>query len=132
MALRLTITPITPLPPPVPRSYFASLRHQEQAEHEAYRRNSDRVDQSISDTARCRVCRRGDEWHQSAAPAVADHVRHGYRRVADPGGEKFGQERADRPVDHPNIGDENGDDEDRNRMLILPGCVTDPSHVYSG
>src|SRR4029077_4941195 len=35
----------------LPDFHLASLRHQEQAEHEAYRRYSDRVDQGIADTA---------------------------------------------------------------------------------
>jgi len=48
----------------LPDAHLASLRHQEQAEHEAYRGNSDRVDQSIAETARRLVRRRGDEWHQ--------------------------------------------------------------------
>ena len=38
-----------------------------------------------------------DERHQSAAPAVADVIRDRRRRVADPGGEIFSAERADRP-----------------------------------
>src|SRR5450759_4996976 len=84
-----------------PDAHFASLGHQEQREHEAHRGNCDRVDKRIAETTRRRVSRRGDEWHQPATPAVSDHIRHGYRRVADPAGEKFGEERADRPVDHP-------------------------------
>src|SRR6266516_4026746 len=101
----------------LPDFHLARLRHQVQAQHQAYRRDGDRVDQSISDTTGRRIRRRGDEWHQPATPAVADHIRHGYRRVADPAGEIFGQERADRPVDHPDIGDQNGDDEDRDRIV---------------
>ena len=40
---------------------LARLRHLEQAEHEGYCRNSDRVDQGISDTTGRCVRRRGDE-----------------------------------------------------------------------
>jgi hypothetical protein len=54
-----------------PDAVLPSLWHQEQAEHEGYRGNSDRVDQSIAKTARCLVRRRGDERYQSAAPAIA-------------------------------------------------------------
>src|ERR1700726_2046183 len=79
----------------------------------ANRRNCDWVDQRIGETTRRRVSRCGDEWHQPATPAITNHVRHGYRRVADPGGEEFSEERADRPVDHPDIGDQNEDNETR-------------------
>ena len=44
-------------------------------------------------------------------------VGNGDRRVADPGGEVFRQERADRPVDHADIVDEDGDDDDRDRIV---------------
>jgi hypothetical protein len=50
----------------LPDFHLASLRHQEQAEHEAYCRYSDGVDQGIADTARRLVHRRSDERHQSA------------------------------------------------------------------
>src|SRR5215471_14128803 len=55
---------------------------------------------------------RGDERHQAAAPAIADHVGHGHCRVADPAREKFGQERTDWPVHHSHVRYEDGDDKD--------------------
>src|SRR5580704_8836960 len=111
--------PLCPYCLRLPDFHLTSLRHQEQTKHEAYRRNSDRVDQSIAETASRLVRSRGDEWHQSAAPAVADVIRHRHRRVADPGGEIFSEERADWAVDHPNIGDQNGDDDDGNRIVDI-------------
>src|SRR5579871_153761 len=70
------------LPFMLPDAHLASLGHQEHAEDQTDRRNRDRVDQRVGKTARrlIRGCR--DERHQTAAPAVADHVRHGYRGVA--------------------------------------------------
>src|SRR5207253_921786 len=59
-----------------PDAYFAGLRHQEQGEHQAHRGNRDRVEQRVADAARGLEGRRGDERHQSAAPAVADVIRH--------------------------------------------------------
>src|SRR5262249_3778251 len=79
----------------LPNAVLPGLRHQEQAEHEAHRRNGDRVDQSIAETARRLVRRRGDEGHQSAAPAIADVIWDGYRCVANPGREIFSQKRPD-------------------------------------
>src|SRR6516165_5234752 len=70
-----------------PNAHFAGLGHQEQAQDEAHRRNGDRVDQRISETARRLIRRCGDEWHQAATPTVADHIRHGYCCVTDPAGE---------------------------------------------
>jgi len=46
-------------------------------------------------------------------------IRDRHRSVADPTGEKFGEERTDRPVDHANIDDENGDNDDRNRIIDI-------------
>ena len=77
----------------LPSAVLPGLRHQEQAEHEAHRRNGDRVDQSIAETARRLVRRRGDEWHQSAAPAIADVIWDGHRCVANLGWEIFSQKR---------------------------------------
>ena len=78
---------------------------------------SDRVDQRVADAAGGRESCRSDERHQSAAPAVADVIRHRHRRVSNPAGEVFRQERPDRPVHHPDVANENEDDEDRDRIV---------------
>jgi hypothetical protein len=80
------------LPFMFPDAHFVRLGHEEEAQDQAHRRNRDRVDQCIGETAGRLIRGRGDERDQAAAPAIADHVGHGYRRVADPAGEEFGKE----------------------------------------
>jgi hypothetical protein len=60
----------------VPDASLARLRHQEQAEHERDRGHGDRVDKRVGEAAGGGVGRRGYEWHQAAAPAVTDMIRH--------------------------------------------------------
>jgi hypothetical protein len=78
-----------------PDAHVAGLRHEDQAQDQAHGGDSDRVDQRISETAGRLKRRRGDERHQAAAPAIANHVGHGDGRVANPAGEKFGKECAE-------------------------------------
>src|SRR6478736_3958473 len=101
----------------LPDADLASLRHQEECKEEAYRWNRDRVDQRVADTASGRESRRRDKRHQSATPAVADMIRHRHRRVANPAGEEFRQERSDRPIHHPDVANEDEDDEDGDRIV---------------
>jgi len=100
-----------------PDAPLTRFRHQEQAEHETDRRHCDRVDQRIGEAARRGVSGRSDEGHEAAAPAVADVIRDGNRGVADPAGEIFGEERADRPVHQADIGNHDGDDDDCDRIV---------------
>src|SRR5690348_16934544 len=45
-----------------PDAHLAGLRHEEQAQDQAHRRDGDRVDQRIGKTTGRLIGRRGDEW----------------------------------------------------------------------
>jgi len=115
-----------------PDAPLTRFRHQEQAEHETDRRHCDRVDQRIGEAARRGVSGRSDEGHEAAAPAVADVIRDGNRGVADPAGEIFGEERADRPVHQADIGNHDGDDDDCDRIVDVARLGDRAEQLYSG
>src|SRR5262249_44576936 len=58
----------------LPNAVLPRFRHQEQAEDKGYRRNSDRVDQGITETVRRLERRRGYEWDQPTAPTIANVI----------------------------------------------------------
>ena len=64
-----------------PDAYVPRFRHQPEAKDQAHRRDEDRIEQRVPEATGCRECRRGDERHQPAAPAIADMIRHRYRGV---------------------------------------------------
>src|SRR5437773_1874655 len=100
-----------------PDTHLARFRHEEEAKHEAHRRYRNRIDQRVAEAARGLKGGGSDERYQPAAPAVADVIRDGHRRVADPAGKVFSQERPDRPVHHAHVGHENENDEDRDGIV---------------
>src|SRR5216683_7218953 len=100
-----------------PDADVPSFRHQEKGKDEAHSGNDDWIEQCVPEAAGRRERRRRDERHQAAAPAVADVIWHRHRGVADAGREELRQERANRPVDHADIVYEDGDDQDRDRIV---------------
>src|SRR5215475_11966566 len=95
------------------------FRHQPEAEEEAHQRNKDRIEQRVKEAAGRCESRRGDERHQPAAPAIADVIWHRYRGVTDAGREVLRQEGADRPIDHPHVIHQDGNDKDRDRIVDI-------------
>src|SRR5262245_5930087 len=103
----------------LPDADVPRFRHQPEAKDETYQRNEDRIEQRVKEAAgRCER-RRGDERHQPAAPAVADVIWHRYRGVTDARREVFRQKRADRPIDHPHVVHQDGNDKDRDRIVDI-------------
>src|SRR5712671_882918 len=100
-----------------PNTVVTRLRHYEHADDETHRRDHNGVDQRIAHASGGKKRCGGDERHQTPAPAVADVVGHGNRRVADPAWKVLCQERPDRAVHHAHIGHQDEYDEDGDRIV---------------
>ena len=110
---------------------LARLRHHEDGDQEHDRGNRDGIDQGPEEGIagavlhRLGVGRCGDDGHETAAPAVADMVRHRNRGVADARGEELRQERPDRAVGHAHVVDQDHNDDHRHREVEGLGIGVD-------
>ncbi|MFN9907660.1 MAG: hypothetical protein ACK56F_16300, partial [bacterium] len=97
--------------------HVAVLAHEDHADHQRHRADGHREPQAREGVLGLFVEELPDERHHAAEDTVADVVRQRHRRVADARGKELDEERRDRPVDHRDVDDQDGQDQHQREGL---------------